>query len=309
MKKKELKIRFHHDDKGYCREFWEIFPEEGQKQPCFILRDTSGPGGSWRIASGEFLEPSFEVSDEATLILCNYAWEEHLRAGNDKGRFPVGFPTLQEACHEAWNDLSDKPVRLLDIPDFQRWFAPHSPAKLPSRERNRWRDDNCETVRHETLARFGFCGDEMVILRITERHTRSGLTWRIYYADYADADRLPDYAMFYGYEVGNYVIDTAPLQIANLPWSEMGMTVTSRDLRAFNAMIGKAGKAPYSSRDPKVQRLVELLKEHTSHRNKGLKPSVDRARMCGTCGSRSGKRHPTTGRCFVCGSDNWKPAK
>ena len=89
MKKKELKIRFHHDDKGYCREFWEIFPEDNQKQPCFILRDTSGPGGSWRIASGEFYEPSFEVSDEATLILCNHKWEEHLRVGN---AFPRRLP-------------------------------------------------------------------------------------------------------------------------------------------------------------------------------------------------------------------------
>ena len=46
MKKKELKVRFHHDDKSYFREFWEIFPVGNQKQPCFSIRDTSGPGGS-----------------------------------------------------------------------------------------------------------------------------------------------------------------------------------------------------------------------------------------------------------------------
>ena len=75
-KMKELKIRFHHINTGYCQEFWEIFPGDKQKQSCFILRDTSGLGGSWRIASGEYYEPSFEVSDEVTLILCNHAWQE-----------------------------------------------------------------------------------------------------------------------------------------------------------------------------------------------------------------------------------------
>jgi hypothetical protein len=298
MKKKELKIRFHHDDKGYCREFWEIFPEDNQKQPCFIIRDTSGPGGSWRIASGEFYEPSFEVADEITLILCNSAWQEHLRIGNDRGRFPVGFPMLQEACREAWNDFAGKPARLLDLPDFWRWFAPYCPQELPSWEQDNYRDNNRRTVNREILARFDFCGDELQIIRTTERHTECDFTWRKYLS----------YAMFYGYEVGNYVIDTNPLRIANLPWRETGMTITAKDLRAFNAMIGKAGKALYCSHDPKVRRLVELLKEHTARQNKGLKPTIDKEYTCETCGSRSGKCHPTTGYCFVCGTDNWKPA-
>lgn len=208
MKKKELKIRFHHDDKGYCREFWEIFPEDKQRQPCFILRDTSGPGGSWRVASGEFYEPGFEVSDEVTLILCNHKWEEHLRVGNDRGRFPIGFPTLQEACRKAWNDFTEKPARLLDLPDFWRWFAPHLPQELPSWEQDNWRDNNRRTVEREVLARFDFCGDEMQIIRITERHTLCGLTWRKYFANWAQEDYTVSSGWFYGYEVSNYVTDT-----------------------------------------------------------------------------------------------------
>lgn len=203
MKKKELKIRFHHIHTGYCQEFWEIFPEDMQKQPCFILRDTSGPGGSWCIASGEFFEPGFEVSEEVTLILCNHKWEKHLRVGNDKGRFPVGFPTLEETCRKAWNDFSGKPSRLLDTPDFRRWFAPHIPQGLPSWEQDNWRDNNRQTVSREVLSCFDFCGDEMTIVRITERHTECGLTWRKYFADWTDEDRSTSYAMFYGYEVGN----------------------------------------------------------------------------------------------------------
>ncbi len=307
MKKKELKIRFHHDDKGYCREFWEIFPKDKQQQPCFLIRDTSGPGGSWHVASGEFYEPGFEVAKDVTLILCNHAWEEHLRVGNDKGRFPVSFPTLQEACRKAWNDFHGKPARLLDLPDFWRWFTPYYPPELLPWEQDNWRDNNRRTVKREILARFDFCGDEMLIVRTTERHAECGLTWRKYFAGNVHG-KYESYAMFYGYEVGNYVIGTNPLKIANLPWCEIGMTITVKDLRMFNAMIGKAGKAPYCSRDPKIQRLVELLKEHTARQNKALAPVINKEYTCETCGARSGKCHPQTGYCFICGTDNWKPA-
>ena len=180
MKLKEIKIRFHHIHTGYCQEFSEILSEKEQKQSCFLIRDTSSLGGSWRVASGEFFEPNFEISDEVTLILCNHAWEEHLRVGNDRNRFPVRFPTLQEACREAWNDFPQKPACLLDLPDFWRWFAPHLPQELPSWERDNWRDNNHQTIASEVLSRFDFCGDGMQIVRITERHTLCGFTWRMY---------------------------------------------------------------------------------------------------------------------------------
>ena len=41
----------------------------------------------------------------------------------------------------------------------------------------------------------------MAIVRITERHTECGLTWRMYFADWTDEDRSTSYTMFYGYEV------------------------------------------------------------------------------------------------------------
>lgn len=304
----EIKIRFHHDDKSYYREFWEIFSEDKQKQPCFLIRDTSGPGGSWRIASGEFFEPSFEVSDEVTLILCNHKWEEHLRVGNDKGRFPVGFPTLQEACHKAWNNFSPKPARLLDTSDFWAWLGQQAPKGLSSWERDNWRQNRRKVVGHEMLGRFCFCGDELQIIRTTERHTDCDLSWRKYLAGNLSG-RDENHTHIFGYEVGNYVIGTDPLQIANLPWQTQRLTITVKDLKAFNAMIGIEGKAPYRSCNQKILCLVELLKEHTARHNKGLTPTIDKNYTCETCGSRSGKSHPTTGYCFVCGTDNWKLVK
>lgn len=101
---KELKIRFHHINKSYCQELWEIFPDDKQKPTCFLIRDTSGPGGSWRIASGEFFEPSFEVSDETTLILCNHAWEEYLRVGNDRNQI-ICENHFEQYPHDYRNDI------------------------------------------------------------------------------------------------------------------------------------------------------------------------------------------------------------
>ena len=53
-----------------------------------------------------------------------------------------------------------------------------------------------------------FCGDELQIIRKTERHTECCLTWRMYFADWADEDRSSSYVWFFGYEVGCDVIDT-----------------------------------------------------------------------------------------------------
>ena len=104
--------------------------------------------------------------------------------------------------------LHGKPARLLDLPDFWRWFAPHIPQGLSSWEQDNWRDNNRQTVSREVLSCFDFCGDELQIIRKTERHTECSLTWRMYFADWADEDRSSSYVWFFGYEVGCDVIDT-----------------------------------------------------------------------------------------------------
>lgn len=163
------------------------------------------------------------------------------------------------------------------------------------------------------IAPFDFCGQHLAIIRQTLRHTHCRLLWREYFAGTAepDGDGYETNYHFYGHEVGNYIIATNPLRIANLPYrvqlGEMQLEITNREIRQFNAMIGISGKAPFRSRDPKVKHLVGVLKEQAAIHNAGLTPSIDKAYYCETCGSHSGKCHPTTGYCFVCGTDNWKP--
>lgn len=51
--KKELKVRFHHDDKSYFREFWEIFPRAIRSSPVLSSATPRDPAGRgvWPAAS------------------------------------------------------------------------------------------------------------------------------------------------------------------------------------------------------------------------------------------------------------------
>lgn len=198
---KEIKIRFHHDDKGYCREYWEVFSDDSNKPTRFLIRDTSGPGGTWYIASEEFYEPGSSLDEDITLIVCNHAWEEHMRIANDRNRFPVEFPTVETTCREAWRKFSGKPARCLDTPDFWSWIGQYAPKDLPVWERHNWQNNSREIVKRETLASFDFCGDTLSIIRVTERHTECNLTWYKYFAGSTTEDKYDNIALFYGYEV------------------------------------------------------------------------------------------------------------
>lgn len=197
---REIKIRFHHDDKGYCQEYWEIFSENKDRPTRFLIRNTSGPGGSWYIASGEFHEPGSHLDEDTTLILCNHAWVEYKRIVNDHNRFPVEFPTLENTCREAWRKFTDKPQRCLDTPGFWRWIDQYVPKDLPDWERHNWENCYREIVKRETLAQFDFCGDKLSIIRVTERHTECNLTWRKYFAGTIE-EECENYALFFGYDV------------------------------------------------------------------------------------------------------------
>ena len=133
----------------------------------------------------------------------------------------------------------------------------------------------------------------------------------MYFADTLNEDDTENYAHFYGYEIGNNVISTNPLKIANLPGAVtfMGaeLAISEKDVECFNAMIGKQGQAPFLPDDPKVQYLISVLKQEAVRLNKGLTPEIDKKYYCETCGSRSGECHPQTSYCFACDTDNWTP--
>ena len=65
---KELKIRFYEEDKGWCRELREIFPEKGKPRR-FLVRLTGGPGGRWLTGEVADSEPGVAMPRGSPLIL------------------------------------------------------------------------------------------------------------------------------------------------------------------------------------------------------------------------------------------------
>lgn len=305
----EIKVRFHSADCAWCRELWEVYTEEG-RQRRYVIRDTADPGGCWETACGEFCEPGSPVRDDVTFILCDHDWNEQARTGNDRTRFPKPFPTLEQACFEEWDNLPTA-ATLLPIHEFRQWIAKWKPQDLPYLEDINWCDNSHKPIQREILHRFNYCGAKLAVIRLTQRHTLCRAIWRKYFVGEEVLGDYESYIQLFGYECGNYIIQTNPLMIANLPYhvqtDDIQMTITRKDLISFNARIGVSGKSPYCSRDPKIVHLVSLLKQQAAQLNKDLTPTIDKNYMCATCGSRSGKCHPVTGYCFICGTDNWTP--
>lgn len=308
---KELKVRFHSQDSGYCHELWEVYTEKGRPRR-FLVRDTMDAAGRWQYGNGpaDCCEPGFDVGDDTTLILCDKDWNEQARTGNDCTRFPEPFPTRKQACLEAWNHLP-RTGPILDTSRFWEWFSAYIPQGINPVERDNWQYNHIETLRREVLDRFDYCGSNLPIIRLTQRHTCCGATWCMYFVDTDIAEESGDYIHFFGYECGNYIIQTDPLKIANLPYNTeyegVQLCITAEDIKKFNSLVGSFSPSLHRSRDPKMKFLVSVLKQRAARLNAGLEPSVDKHYFCATCGSRSGQCHPVIGYCFECNTDNWTP--
>ena len=306
---KELKVRFRSQDSGYCREVWEVYSEEGRPRR-YVLRNTADPAGRWETACGEFCEPDSPAGNDITFVLCDRNWKEQGRTGNDRTRFPEPFPTLEQACIEEWNHLP-KAVTLLRTHEFRCWIATWKPQELPYLEDINWCDNSHKPIRREILHRFDYCGAHLAIICLSQRHTLCRAIWREYFVGEEIRGEYESYIQFFGYECGNYVIQTNPLKIANLPYrveyEGAELSIVGRDIRKFNSLVGSFSPSLHRSRDPKMKFLVSVLKERATRLNAGLEPSVDKRYYCATCGSRSGKCHPDTGYCFLCDTDNWTP--
>lgn len=56
-----------------------------------------------------------------------------------------------------------------------------------------------------------------------------------------------------------------------------------------------------------IQQKIEQNKREIELQNLTEPPYIDEDYYCQTCGSTSGKCHPDTGMCFICGADDWAP--
>ena len=101
---KEIRVRLHHIDRGNCTEVWEVQTEKGKPRRYLGRDDGYGPKEWYTLCDAPYgyCERDCHVREDLTLIVCDKDWNEVLRDGTDRERFPESFPSLDEACNEAW---------------------------------------------------------------------------------------------------------------------------------------------------------------------------------------------------------------
>ena len=198
---KEIKVRLHHIDRGNCTEVWEVQTEVG-KPARYLGRDDGFGSKEWYTlcdAPYGYCERDCHVRTDLTLVICDKDWNEVLRDGTNRERFPESFPSLDEACNEAWSKVV-KELPHVTRGGFREWITKQSFLPLSQTEVLNWSDCYYEEETSEVLSRFTWIGEEYAIYRVTQRHTKCDARWYEYYAGKAKPRQHEGYTRFFAYE-------------------------------------------------------------------------------------------------------------
>ena len=132
---KEIRVRLHHIDRGNCTEVWEVQTEKGKPRRYLGRDDGYGPKEWYTLCDAPYgyCERDCHVREDLTLIVCDKDWNEVLRDGTDRERFPESFPSLDEACNEAWS----KVVKSASACHAQRFRAVDHQTVIPPAQPDR----------------------------------------------------------------------------------------------------------------------------------------------------------------------------
>lgn len=196
---KEFKVRLHHADPGYCLEVWEML--RNGKNNVYIGRDDFG-AHLWytlRDAPDGFCERDYIINRSVEFIICTADWTPIGRDGNDRERFAEPYPTWAEACEKAWKRIR-KEYPHVTLEGFDEWIESFAPQIMEAYEKRNWRNIYKKTVDRKILCRFNYLGEEMVITRLSRKHTKCKARWYEYFAQYPNIENTERYLKFYGYE-------------------------------------------------------------------------------------------------------------
>ena len=198
---REIRVRLHHIDRGNCTEVWEVQTEKGKPGRCLGRDDGYGPKEWYTLCDAPYgyCERDCHVREDLTLIVCDKNWNEVLRDGTDRERFPESFPSLDEACNEEWSKVV-KGLPHVTHKGFGQWITKQSFLPLSQTEELNWRDCYHEEEASEILSRFTWIGEEYAIFKVTQRHTKCDARWYEYYAGKMHRREHEWYARFFGYE-------------------------------------------------------------------------------------------------------------
>lgn len=198
---KEIRVRLHHIDRGNCTEVWEVQTEKGKPRRYLGRDDGYGPKEWYTLCDAPYgyCERDCHVREDLTLIVCDKDWNEVLRDGTDREHFPESFPSLDEACNEAWSKVV-KVLPHVTHKGFGQWITKQSFLPLSQTEELNWRDSYYEEEASEILSRFTWIGEEYAIFKVTQRHTKCDAQWYEYYAGKTNRQEHEWYTRFFGYE-------------------------------------------------------------------------------------------------------------
>ena len=198
---KEIRVRLHHIDRGNCTEVWEVQTEKGKPKRYLGRDDGYGPKEWYTLCDAPYgyCERDCHVREDLTLIVCDKDWNEVLRDGTDRERFPESFPSLDEACNEAWSKVV-KVLPHVTHKGFGQWITKQSFLPLSQTEELNWRDSYYEEEASEILSRFTWIGEEYAIFKVTQRHTKCDAQWYEYYAGKTNRQEHEWYTRFFGYD-------------------------------------------------------------------------------------------------------------
>ena len=153
---KEIRVRLHHIDRGNCTEVWEVQTEKGKPRRYLGRDDGYGPKEWYTLCDAPYgyCERDCHVREDLTLIVCDKDWNEVLRDGTDRERFPESFPSLDEACNEAWSKVV-KVLPHVTHKGFGQWITKQSFLPLSQTEELNWRDSYYEEEARSEERRVG----------------------------------------------------------------------------------------------------------------------------------------------------------
>lgn len=206
QKSKEIKVRLHRIDRRSCTEIWEVQTDKGQPRRYLGRDDGFGPK-EWYTLCGAppygYCERDRRVRKDITIIVCDKEWNEVLRDGMDKERFPKSFPSLDEVCNEAWGEVlkkTKKTFSYVTLHGFGEWILKQSFQPLNQTEEANWRHCYYEKIEEEILSRFTWIGEEYAVFKVTQQHTKCDARWYEYHFGKIHREEYEGYTRFFAYE-------------------------------------------------------------------------------------------------------------
>lgn len=181
-------------------EVWKVQTEKG-KPHRYLSRDDGFGVHEWStLADAPYgcCERDYPLKDNVTLVICDKEWNELFRDHADRKRFPESFPSLDEACNDAWGKVMEE-LPYVTRTGYEDWITKQAMRPLGQNEEWDWMNHDYKTAKTEVLSRFTWIGEEYGIFRLTKKHTKCDACWYEYYAGKIHREEHRGYVCFFAY--------------------------------------------------------------------------------------------------------------